>query len=116
MQIELVKAPSRSFLEMLCNNIRATDRKEIEKKSWPAVGLLQAKLIDLYRAADLAEKASNVKVVLVMGNCSQHIQMLAILGTLASVCESLDKINKAFEHPDSPKAHAKKIHLRKAYA
>lgn len=97
MQIELVKAPTKSFLEMLCNNVRPTDRRDIEEKSWAAVGLLQAKLIELYRAADLAEKASNVKAVLVMGNCPQHVQMLAVLGTSASVRAALDKIADAYE-------------------
>lgn len=97
MQIELVKAPTKSFLEMLYNNVRPTDRREIEEKSWPAVGLMQAKLIDLYRAADLAEKASHVKAILVLGNCPQHVQMLAVLGTLASVRAALDKISDTYD-------------------
>lgn len=92
--IELIKAPSTSFLEMILDNIRPRDRKKLEDIKWGAVGLVQAKLIDLYWATDASEKASNVKTALVMGSCPQHIQMLAIFGKQADVKTALDKIRE----------------------
>ena len=59
------------------------------------MGLVQGKRIDLYRAADIAEKASQVEVALMLGNCPQHIQLLAILGKLAAVHQALEKIRES---------------------
>ena len=70
MKIELIKAPTKTFLEMILNHIRTPERKRLEGSQWGAVGLVQAKLIDLYWAADIAEKASTVRTALVMGNLS----------------------------------------------
>ncbi len=94
MQIELIKAPTIAFLEMLLNNIRVSERKGLESIKWGAVGLVQGRLIDLYWACDIAEKASSVLVALVMGNCPQHIQMLAIFGKQGDVKQALDKIGE----------------------
>lgn len=95
MKIKLIKAPTKSFLEMMLSNIRTSDRKRVKDSQWGAVGLVQAKLIDLYWAADIAEKASIVRTVLVMGNCPQHIQMLAIFGKQMAVMTALDKIQES---------------------
>jgi hypothetical protein len=94
MQIELIKAPTAAFIEILLNNIRPNDRQRLGGTKWGAVGLVQGRLIDLYWACDVAEKASSVSVSLVMGNCPQHIQMLAILGKQAAVKQALDKIKE----------------------
>lgn len=61
------------------------------------MGLVQGRLIDLYWASDVAEKASAVSVALVMGNCPQHIQMLTILGKHAAVSQVLDKIRENYD-------------------
>jgi hypothetical protein len=95
MRIELIRSPTESFLQMLLNNIRPPERKRIETTRWGAVGLVQARLIDLYWAADVAEKASQIVTALVMGNCPQHIQMLAIFGQQAGVRAALDKIQES---------------------
>lgn len=94
MTIRLVRSPSVSFKEMLLANVRPADRKRLEAEAWGAVGLVQAKLIDLYWAADIAEKASRVATGLVMGNCPQHIQMLAVVGHQAAVQAAVDKIRE----------------------
>ncbi|UCD31046.1 MAG: hypothetical protein JSW04_05190 [Desulfobacterales bacterium] len=95
MKVKLIKAPTASFLEMILNNIRVPERKRLEGGQWGAVGLVQAKLIDLYWASDIAEKASTVQTALVMGNCPQHIQMLAIFGKQMAVRTALDKIQES---------------------
>ena len=96
MKIELIKAPSKTFLEMILNNVRLSDRKRLEISHPGAVGLIQTALIDLYKAADLAEKASDVMTALVLGNCPQHVQMLAVFGKQAGVKTALDKIRKVY--------------------
>jgi hypothetical protein len=95
MKIELIKAPTDAFLEMILVNVRFPDRERLEGIHWGAVGLVQANLINLYWAADLAEKASNVKTALVFGSCPQHIQILAIFGKQAEVEAALDKISSS---------------------
>lgn len=92
MKIELIRSPSESFLRMLLNNVRPNERQRMEEGQWGAVGLVQGKLIELYRSADLAEKSSQVVTALVMGNCPQHIQMLAVLGKEAAVKTAMNKI------------------------
>ena len=69
MKTELIRAPTDAFLEILLNNVRPSDRKRLGAFKWGAVGLFQSRLIDLYWASDVAEKASSVSVALVMGNC-----------------------------------------------
>jgi len=97
MKIELIRSPTESFLEMLMNNVRLPDKKKLEGVRWGAVGLIQSLLIELYRASDIAEKASDVRTALVMGNCPQHIQMLAVLGTQAAVHAAIQKIRDSFD-------------------
>lgn len=101
MQIVLVRSPSDGFVQMLLNNVRPLDRKRLEETRWGAIGLLQARLIELYHAADVAEKASNIETALVMGTCPQHIQMLAILGQQAAVQTALDTIRQRFAEKES---------------
>lgn len=60
-----------------------------------AVDFVQAKLIDLYWATDIAEKASPVRTALVMGNCPQHIQMPAIFSKQMAVRTALEKIQES---------------------
>ncbi len=97
MTVRVVRSPSPSFKELLLANVRPADRKRLEAEAWGAVGLVQAKLIALYWAADVAEKASQVATGLVMGNCPQHIQMLAVVGQQAAVQAALDKIREQWK-------------------
>lgn len=94
MKIRLIRSPTEDFRQMLLNNVKPTERKHLEGIQWGAVGLIQAKLIDLYWAGDTAEKAGDVKTALVMGNCPQHIQMLAVCGRQGPVQTALDKIRE----------------------
>ena len=41
---------------------------------------------------DLAQKASDVEVFEINGNCPQHLTCLAILGTAAAVDEAVKRI------------------------
>lgn len=96
MKIEIVQGPSPAFIGMLTSNLGATLRDTIPLTKWGAVGLIQATLIEIYRSADLAEKASDVTTALVYGNCPQHIQMLAIFGNSEAVKTALKKIQNYY--------------------
>jgi len=96
MKIEIIRSPSAGFLQMILANVRPADRQQLEDRPWGAIGLVQAKLIDLYRSADLAAKASNVMTALVLGNCPQHTQLLLIAGKEAAVQAALDKIRSCY--------------------
>lgn len=94
MRIELIRAPQETFLQILFNNIRPSERNPLDDVQWGAVGLIQAKLIDLYWAADVAAKASDVVTAMVTGNCPQHIQILAIFGKQTGVQTALNKVRE----------------------
>lgn len=94
MTLRLIRSPNNSFIDMLLANVKPSDRRRLEEGPWGAVGLVQARLIDLYWAADVAEKSSCVTVGLIMGNCPQHIQMLAVVGQLAAVQAAIKKIQE----------------------
>lgn len=96
MKIEIINGPTEAFQKMLMNSVSPLYRDAIQPMQWGAVGLIQARLIEIYFSADLAEKASDVKTALVSGNCPQHIQMLAILGNPAAVKAAIDKIQNYY--------------------
>jgi microcompartment protein CcmL/EutN len=58
-----------------------------------AVGLVQGKLVDMIAAADVAEKAGNVRVFDLRGLCPQHITMIGIFGDIADVQASIAAID-----------------------
>ena len=62
-----------------------------------AVGLVQGKVVDMIAAADVAEKAGNVRVFDLKGICPQHITMIGIFGDIADVKASMAAIEQA-EH------------------
>ena len=53
-------------------------------------------------AADVAEKASNVEISEINGNCPQHITMIGIFGDIAAVNEAINAI-KTWEKEDATK-------------
>lgn len=62
-----------------------------------AVGFVQGKMIDMFCAMDIAEKAVGVTVADVKGNCPQHMLMIAIMGDTASVEAAMQEIKRRLE-------------------
>jgi microcompartment protein CcmL/EutN len=62
-----------------------------------AVGLIQGKLVDMIAAADVAEKAGDVRVFDLRGLCPQHITMIGIFGDIADVKASIEAIEQSEE-------------------
>jgi hypothetical protein len=97
--IHLISHPSPGVFEFIRQRVGTTGKKVISEGEVPftAVGLIQGKVVDMIAAADVAEKAANVRVFDLKGICPQHITMIGIFGDIADVKASIQAIEKA-EH------------------
>ncbi len=97
--IQIIPHPSPGVFEFLRQRIGITGKKVFAEAevSFTAVGLIQGKLVDMIAAADVAEKAANVRVFDMRGLCPQHITMIAIFGDIADVKAGVQAIEDA-EH------------------
>jgi hypothetical protein len=90
----IISHPSPGVFEFLRQRVGASGKKVFAEAEVPftAVGLVQGKLVDMIAAADVAEKAGNVRVFDLRGLCPQHITMIGIFGDIADVKASIDAI------------------------
>ena len=97
--IQLISHPSPGVFEFIRQRAGAVGKKILsEVEILPtAVGGVQGKVVDLIAAADVAEKAADVKVFDLKGICPQHITMIGIFGDIADVKASIQAIHEA-EH------------------
>lgn len=94
MDIEIIKSPTNGVVEMLQR--RSSNKSFYENKVWDTIGLVQGRLSEMLVAADIAEKAANVKVEEIKGICPQHFTMIAIFGDTSSVNEALKSVSQSF--------------------
>lgn len=99
MKIRFIKAPAQGVLSILAR--RAGERSGIMDAKPGAVGLLQGPLADMLVAADVAEKAAQVRVEEIRGICPQHFAMIAVLGEISSVGAALEAVKKHFKADDA---------------
>jgi ethanolamine utilization microcompartment shell protein EutS len=95
MKIEIIKSPSKGTVDMLMRRIGNGISKDIV--STDAVGLVQGAIIDMICATDIAEKAADVKVLDIRGNCPQNAIMIAIFGDTSSVESAISAIRLDLE-------------------
>jgi len=97
--IRIISHPSPGVFELLKQRAGAVGKKVFADAEVPftAVGLVQGKLVDMIAAADVAEKAADVKVFDLRGLCPQHITMIGIFGDIAEVKASIAAIEQAEE-------------------
>jgi len=97
--IQIISHPSPGVFEFLRQRAGAVGKKLLTEVEVPyaAVGLIQGKVVDMIAAADVAEKAANVRVFDLKGICPQHITMIGIFGDIADVKASIQAIEAA-EH------------------
>jgi hypothetical protein len=97
--MHLISHPSPGVFEFLRQRVGAVGKKIFADAEVPftAVGLVQGKVVDMIAAADVAEKAGNVRVFDLKGICPQHITMIGIFGDIADVKASMAAIEQA-EH------------------
>ena len=95
--IHLISHPSPGVFELIRQRAGAVGKKILsEAEILPtAVGLIQGKVVDMVAAADVAEKAANVRVFDLKGICPQHITMIGIFGDIADVKASIQAIREA---------------------
>ncbi len=90
----IISHPAPGVFEMLRQRAGAAGKKVFAEAEVPftAVGLVQGKLVDMIAAADVAEKAADVRVFDLRGLCPQHITMIGIFGDIADVKASIAAI------------------------
>ena len=95
----IISHPSPGVFEFLRQRVGAVGKKVFAEAEAPftAVGLVQGKVLDMIAAADVAEKAANVRVFDLKGICPQHVTMIGIFGDIADVKASIAAIEQA-EH------------------
>jgi len=96
---QIISHPSPGVFELLRQRVGAVGKKIFAEAEIPftAVGLVQGKVVDMIAAADVAEKAGDVRVFDLKGICPQHITMIGIFGDIADVEASVAAIEAA-EH------------------
>ncbi len=95
MEFRIIKSPSVGTMEILMRRI--TNHGNAKFDHIDAVGLVQGKMIEMIYAADIAEKAVDVMVADVKGNCFQNMIMLAIFGDTAAVDAAIQEIKSKLE-------------------
>ncbi len=95
--IQLISQPAPGVFEFLRQRVGAVGKKVFAEAEVPftAVGLIQGRLVDMIAAADVAEKAADVRVFDLRGLCPQHITMIGIFGDIADVKASIAAIEQA---------------------
>ncbi len=93
--IRIISHPGPGVIDILLARMGAGPKKRLVDASFSAVGLVQGKLVDMLVAADVAEKAADVEVYDLKGNCPQHLTMIGIFGDISAVKASADAIRMA---------------------
>ena len=93
----IISHPSPGVFEFLRQRVGVVGKKVFAEAEVPftAVGLIQGKLVDMIAAADVAEKAGDVRVFDLRGLCPQHITMIGIFGDIADVKASIEAIEQS---------------------
>ncbi len=93
----IISHPSPGVFEFLRQRVGVVGKKVFAEAEVPftAVGLVQGKLVDMIAAADVAEKAGDVRVFDLRGLCPQHITMIGIFGDIADVKASIEAIEQS---------------------
>jgi len=96
---QIISHPAPGVYEFLRQRVGAVGKKIFAEAEVPftAVGLVQGKVLDMIAAADVAEKAADVRVFDLKGICPQHVTMIGIFGDIADVEASIEAIERA-EH------------------
>ena len=101
--VKILNSPSKGTMRILQRKVCDEQIKEmLQDEKVRAIGLVQGSVADVIMAADVAEKASNVEISEINGNCPQHITMIGIFGDIAAVNEAINAI-KTWEKEDTTK-------------
>mgnify|MGYP001271639695 CR=1 FL=1 len=96
-KISIITSTQRNTVELV--NRRISDKRIAEvfgRREYTALGLCEGSVADIIVACDIAEKAADVMVCEIQGNCPQHIVCLGIFGTVAAVKTATAAVEKHF--------------------
>lgn len=94
MDLRIIKSPSEGTMDIMRRRINGVN---VDQADVGAVGLVQGKMIEMFCAMDIAEKAVGVTVADIKGNCPQHMLMIAIFGDTAAVEAAMQAIKSMME-------------------
>jgi microcompartment protein CcmL/EutN len=89
LSFQLIVKPSPSCRAMILRRMMHGGREEAEKSGWGAALLVQGQVAEVIAAVDVGTKASSVFAAELVGNCPQHINTVAFLGSVADVKQAL---------------------------
>jgi hypothetical protein len=81
----IIRAPRPNTIALLLRRMPPEAKQQIENRHFDAIGLIQTDLPSLFYYADLGQKAGNVIAVELIGNCPQHVNTVALLGSNEAV-------------------------------
>lgn len=91
--IKILNNPSKGTMRILQRKVCDDQIKEmLLNEKVMAIGLVQGSVAEIIMAADVAEKASNVEISEINGNCPQHITMIGMFGDVTAVNEAINAI------------------------
>ncbi len=94
----IITSTQKNTVELV--NHRINDKRVTEvfgKPDYSALGLCEGSVSDIIVACDIAEKAADVVVTEIHGNCPQHMICLGVFGSVAAVKTAMSAIDKHFE-------------------
>lgn len=101
--IKILNSPSQGTMRIIQRKVCDEQMKVmLQNEKVRAIGLVQGSVADIIMAADIAEKASNVEISEINGNCPQHITMIGMFGDVAAVNEAINAI-RMWEKDDTKK-------------
>lgn len=89
----LIISPSEGTRKMLERRMRLSS-DDSQKLNWGAVLLIQASVVEMFEAVDVATKASNVTALEVLGSCPQHINTVGLIGGVADAKQALEAVKR----------------------
>lgn len=95
MIMRIIRAPRPDTIALLLRRMAPEARRQAENAHFDAIGLIQANLPNLFYFTDIGLKAGNVVAVEIIGNCPQHINTVAFLGSNEAVNAAMEGITAA---------------------
>ena len=89
----IISAPRPNTFALLLRRMVPEARKQVESIHFDAIGLIQTDLPSLFYYTDIAQKAGDVTAVEIIGNCPQHLNTIALLGSNEAVNAAITAIH-----------------------
>jgi hypothetical protein len=102
LRLRIIHGPSNKLISTIIRRAVITQdiKEDMEDRVFGAVCMLQAPFPDMYYLFDVAEKASDVIAMEVLGNCPHQFGCIALFGDSSSVKIAASAIGEAFKQLD----------------